>query len=60
MEQKEWMLSQINYLKEISKDYRQIALYQEFGELIQEQYKRIEQAEGEIDGRSWSPKEWGS
>ncbi|MGP6139170.1 MULTISPECIES: hypothetical protein [unclassified Jeotgalibaca] len=60
MEQKEWMLSQINYLKEISKDYRQIALYQEFAELIQEQYKRIEQAEGEIDGRSWSPKEWGN
>lgn len=58
MEQKEWMLSLIEQLKVKSKDYRQIALYQAFSELVEEQYKRIEQAEGEIDGRSWSPKDW--
>lgn len=59
MEQRDWMLTQIEYLQEKSSDYRQIALYQEFAKLINEQYKRIEQAEGEIDGRAWSPKEWG-
>ncbi len=59
MDRKEWLLEQIEEIKNSSKDYRQIALYQEFAELIKEQYKRIEQTEGEIDGRMWSPKEWG-
>lgn len=59
MDRKEWLLEQIKEIKNSSKDYRQIALYQEFEELIKEQYKRIEQTEGEIDGRMWSPKEWG-
>lgn len=60
MEQQEWMLSLIEQLKNKSNDYRQIALYQELSKLVKEQYKRIEQAEGEIDGRSWSPKDWGN
>ncbi|AZP03875.1 hypothetical protein [Jeotgalibaca ciconiae] len=59
MEQKDWMLNQIKLLEERSKDYRQTALFQEFAKLINEQYKRIEQTQGEIDGRMWSPKEWG-
>ncbi|MDE1547621.1 hypothetical protein [Jeotgalibaca caeni] len=59
MAQEEWMLEQIFQLQEKSKDYRQIALFQEFAALIKEQYQRIYQAEGEIDGRMWSPKEWG-
>lgn len=59
MDKQAWMLEQIEYLKKKSKDYRQISLYQEFGELVKEQYKRIDQAEAELDGRSWSPKEWG-
>lgn len=59
MEQKEWMLSQIKDLQQKSTDYRQIALFQALEKLIQEQYKRMEQAQGEIDGRMWSPNKWG-
>lgn len=59
METEQWLLEQIEDIKNKSTDYRQIALYQEFATLIKEQYKRIEQTEGEIDGRMWSPKEWG-
>ncbi|UJF16184.1 hypothetical protein LZ578_03365 [Jeotgalibaca sp. MA1X17-3] len=59
MEHEEWMKQQIKELERKSSDYRQKALYQEFLKLIEEQYKRIEQTEGEIDGRMWSPKEWG-
>lgn len=53
------MLEQIADLEKKSTDYRQKALFQEFAELIKEQYQRIRQTEGEIDGRIWSPKEWG-
>lgn len=59
MNHEEWMMEQIALLQEKSTDYRQKALFQEFAKLIKEQYKRIGQAEGEIDGRMWSPKEWG-
>lgn len=59
MAHQEWMLEQIERLQKESKDYRQIALFQEFGQLVREQFKRIEQTEGEIDGRIWSRKEWG-
>lgn len=59
MEHEEWMKQQIKELERKSTDYRQKALYQEFLKLIEEQYKRIEQTEGEIDGRMWSPQEWG-
>lgn len=59
MDHEEWMKQQIELLEKKSTDYRQKALYQEFFKLIEEQYKRIKQTEGEIDGRMWSPKEWG-
>ncbi|AQS53874.1 hypothetical protein BW727_101507 [Jeotgalibaca dankookensis] len=58
MEQKDWMLEQINKLAEESQDYRQIALYQAFVDLINEQYRRIEMTQGEIDGRMWSRNQW--
>lgn len=58
METQDWMLEQIHDLEARSRDYRQKALFQEFAKVIEEQYKRIKQAEGEVDGRMWSPKEW--
>ena len=59
MEHEQWMLDQIEELENNSKDYRQIALYQAFADLIKEQYKRIAETQGEIDGLMWSPKKWG-
>lgn len=58
MQTQEWMLEQVRGLEERSTDYRQKALFQEFAKVIEEQFKRIEQAQGEVDGRMWSPKEW--
>ena len=59
METEQWVLEQLDYLNEQSRDYRQKALFQETKKLFQEQYQRIGQAEGELDGRMWSPKDWG-
>ena len=58
METENWVQEQLNHLMAASKDYRQKALFQETKKLFQEQYQRIEQMEGELDGRIWSPKEW--
>lgn len=59
METEQWVLAQLDHLAEQSRDYRQKALFQETKKLFREQYQRIEQAEGELDGRVWSPKDWG-
>lgn len=58
METENWVQEQLNHLMAASKDYLQKALFQETKKLFQEQYQRIEQMEGELDGRIWSPKEW--
>ncbi|HEX5351427.1 MAG TPA: hypothetical protein VFW58_07355 [Trichococcus sp.] len=58
METENWAQEQLDHLVEASKDYRQKALFQETKKLFQDQYQRMEQMEGELDGRMWSPKEW--
>lgn len=58
METENWAQEQLDHLVETGKDYRQKALFQETKKLFQDQYQRMEQMEGELDGRMWSPKEW--
>ena len=58
METENWVQEQLNHLMAASKEYRKKALFQETKKLFQEQYQRIEQMEGELDGRIWSPTEW--
>lgn len=58
MNEQEWVLSEVNFLKEKAKSYELKAFYQELEEVIREQYKRIDQAKGELDGNLWSPKKW--
>ncbi|CZR03701.1 hypothetical protein [Trichococcus ilyis] len=58
METENWVQERLDCLIEASRDYRQKALFQETKKLFQEQYQRIEQMQGELDGRMWSPKEW--
>lgn len=53
-----WVQERLDHLIEASRDYRQKALFQETKRLFQEQYQRMEQMQGELDGRMWSPKEW--
>ncbi|MGY3749087.1 hypothetical protein [Vagococcus acidifermentans] len=58
MTQQDWLYAQIASLEASSQQYEDRAFFQELREIVQEQYKRIEQAEGEIDGTIWSPRNW--
>lgn len=58
-EKEKWLLEQLDTLFEESKDYKQKALLLATIELIQEQEKRKEQLQGELDGTLWSPGNWG-
>ena len=48
--EKEWLLSEIVKKIEASKTYEEKALLKEALVLVQEQYQRIEQSEGQLDG----------
>ena len=41
-----------------AKDYKERALLVAAKTRLLEQAKRIEQAQGELDGRMWSPENW--
>lgn len=58
MEQKEWLLQELERLRQTSRDYKQKALLTAAKELINEQVERIRQMEGELDGTLWSPRNW--
>ncbi|WP_028274863.1 hypothetical protein [Atopococcus tabaci] len=58
MEEQEWIYEQLDKLFEDSRDYQQKALILAAKKLIQEQYERIEQMKGELDGTLWSPRSW--
>jgi len=52
------LMNQLEKLSEESRDYKQKALLQATKELLQEQEKRREQLQGELDGTLWSPGNW--
>ncbi len=58
MSELKWLLEETNQMELKATSYQEKAFYQELKKVISEQYKRIEQAEGEIDGTLWSPKKW--
>lgn len=58
MEQKEWLLQELERLIQTSRDYKQKALLKATKDLINEQVERIRQMEGELDGTLWSPRNW--
>ncbi|QCI87329.1 hypothetical protein FE258_00830 [Vagococcus zengguangii] len=59
MEEKNWLLTEIDDLLTQVTSYEEKALYLSLKKLIAEQYNRLEQLEGQLDGTLWSPKEWG-
>ncbi|AGY80834.1 MULTISPECIES: hypothetical protein [Carnobacterium] len=58
MEQKEWLLQELERVIQTSRDYKQKALLKAVRDLINEQVERIRQMEGELDGTLWSPRNW--
>ena len=58
MEQKEWLLLELERVIQTSRDYKQKALLKAVRDLINEQVERIRQMEGELDGTLWSPRNW--
>lgn len=58
MEEKEWALDELKRLFEQSQDYKQKALLQAAGTLLEEQETRKEQLQGQLDGTLWSPGNW--
>ncbi|WP_407390605.1 hypothetical protein [Carnobacterium jeotgali] len=58
MEQKEWLLLELERVIQTSRDYKQKALLNSAKDLINEQVERIRQMEGELDGTLWSPRNW--
>ncbi|EDP67640.1 hypothetical protein CAT7_04354 [Carnobacterium sp. AT7] len=58
MEQKEWLLLELERVIQTSRDYKQKALLKSAKDLINEQVERIRQMEGELDGTLWSPRNW--
>lgn len=49
MEQKEWLIQELERLIQTSRDYKQKALLKAVIALIDEQVERIRQMEGELD-----------
>lgn len=58
MKKSEELARKIKKLEQMSGNYEDKAFFQELKRMMDEQSIRIEQAEGEIDGRLWSPKNW--
>ncbi|MFC0232806.1 hypothetical protein ACFFIF_02240 [Vagococcus entomophilus] len=58
MKNREELAKKIKKLEQISENYEDKAFFHELKRMMDEQSIRIEQAEGEIDGRLWSPKNW--
>lgn len=53
-----WLYKETRRLAQKSAAYEERAFFQALSQLILEQDKRIIQAQGEIDGRSWDEKAW--
>lgn len=53
-----WLYQTAQQLAQDSAAYEERAFFQALSQLALEQEKRIAQAQGEIDGRSWDEKAW--
>lgn len=58
METEKWLFDQLTDLQKSSVTYQDRAFYIALADLVDQQQQRLEQAEGEIDGRLWQPTNW--
>ncbi|WP_412989229.1 hypothetical protein ACLJJ6_09585 [Pediococcus siamensis] len=58
MDTNEWVEAQLKILAETSKEYEDRAFFRSLMALVEEQQKRLEQSQGEVDGRTWNPSKW--
>lgn len=58
MENEAWIMQQIDEKMKQPMSFRNKAILFEARRIMKEQFKRIDQSESELDGRSWTPKNW--
>lgn len=58
MNELDWLIKEIRDYQINVTTYEEKAFFQELETIVNEQLKRIRQAEGELDGSLWSPKKW--
>lgn len=58
MNELDWLIKEIRDYQTNVTTYEEKAFFQELETIVNEQLKRIRQAEGELDGSLWSPKKW--
>lgn len=58
METNEWLNQEINDLKKDETNFKLISILEGTKSLAAEQAKRLQQAQDELDGRTWSPDKW--
>lgn len=58
MEDEKWLLDQLATLSKTATAYQDRAFYAALAEMVKQQQRRLEQAQGELDGRLWQPANW--
>lgn len=58
MADQKWLIDQLQKLSETNTHFKDRALYLAAIKMVIEQQRRIDTAEGEIDGRTWNPSDW--
>jgi len=57
-DEQDWLVQQLNQQASDSSSFVERALFTAAENLVIEQGKRIDQHEGELDGRIWNPDKW--
>ncbi|GAW98971.1 hypothetical protein [Secundilactobacillus mixtipabuli] len=58
MAEQTWATQQLLTLAAQTPQFKEKALYLALAELTEEQQRRIDLAQGELDGRTWNPSRW--
>lgn len=58
MSEGEWLLQVAKRLAAASQTYEEVAFYSELAQFVAEQDRRIDQAQGELDGMLWDHEGW--
>ncbi|WP_242446902.1 hypothetical protein [Apilactobacillus bombintestini] len=58
MANNDWLLQQIEQIKQDQNNFKLSSFLDGAVDLVQEQQKRLQQAHDELDGRTWSPDKW--